>query len=60
VVPSHLSDTKLYDFAALKTQDTPFAGGDTAFDEECGTEAIREALRPARPAAVVPLASARS
>jgi tRNA 2-thiocytidine biosynthesis protein TtcA len=36
VVPSHLADPSLYDFQGLKTQDTPFEGGDTAFDEECG------------------------
>ena len=34
VVPSHLMDTKLFDFTALQTQDTPFADGDIAFDEE--------------------------
>lgn len=38
VVPSHLMDTKLFDFTALQTQDTPFADGDIAFDEEpCST-----------------------
>lgn len=34
VVPSHLMDTQLFDFAALQTQDTPFADGDIAFDED--------------------------
>ncbi|MFZ5509032.1 MAG: tRNA 2-thiocytidine(32) synthetase TtcA [Pseudomonadota bacterium] len=34
VVPSHLADPALYDFAGLKTQDAPFPGGDIAFDEE--------------------------
>lgn len=34
VVPSHLMDTKLFDFTALQTQDTPFADGDIAFDDE--------------------------
>lgn len=34
VVPSHLADTSLFDFAGLKTGDAPFAGGDTAFDKE--------------------------
>ncbi|MEO9384840.1 tRNA 2-thiocytidine(32) synthetase TtcA [Chromobacterium phragmitis] len=34
VVPSHLADAKLYDFASLKTGDAPFADGDTAFDKE--------------------------
>lgn len=32
VVPSHLADAKLYDFAGLMTQDTPFPDGDVAFD----------------------------
>ncbi|MDC7708945.1 tRNA 2-thiocytidine(32) synthetase TtcA [Vogesella indigofera] len=34
VVPSHLADSKLFDFAGLKTGDSPFEGGDTAFDKE--------------------------
>ena len=34
VVPSHLADTKLFDFAGLQTGDSPFEGGDTAFDKE--------------------------
>ncbi|MCC2615713.1 tRNA 2-thiocytidine(32) synthetase TtcA [Aestuariibacter halophilus] len=32
VAPSHLADPRLYDFAGLKTQDTPFEDGDTGFD----------------------------
>ena len=44
VVPSHLADPKLYDFKTLKTQDTPFADGDLAFDEECALPSI--SLRP--------------
>jgi tRNA 2-thiocytidine biosynthesis protein TtcA len=36
VVPSHLADPKLFDFKGLKTQDTPYEGGDIAFDEDCG------------------------
>jgi tRNA 2-thiocytidine biosynthesis protein TtcA len=36
VVPSHLADPKLFDFKGLKTQETPYAGGDIAFDEDCG------------------------
>jgi tRNA 2-thiocytidine biosynthesis protein TtcA len=32
VVPSHLADPKHFDFKGLKTQDTPYADGDTAFD----------------------------
>jgi len=34
VVPSHLADPALYDFAGLKPQDAPYANGDVAFDEE--------------------------
>lgn len=34
VVPSHLADNNLFNFTDLQTQDTPFIGGDTAFDEE--------------------------
>jgi len=34
VVPSHLCDTGLFDFAGLKTGDSPFENGDTAFDKE--------------------------
>ena len=48
VVPSHLADTRHYDFRALKTQDTPFADGDTAFDEDCGVAGLRTALTAAR------------
>jgi tRNA 2-thiocytidine biosynthesis protein TtcA len=33
VVPSHLADPRLYDFAALEPKNAPFADGDIAFDE---------------------------
>ena len=33
VVPSHLADRQLYDFAGVSTQPGPVAMGDTAFDE---------------------------
>jgi len=33
VVPSHLADPKQFGFKALQTQDTPYADGDTAFDD---------------------------
>ncbi len=33
VVPSHLADGQLYDFAGVSTQPGPVAMGDTAFDE---------------------------
>lgn len=36
VVPSHLADSRLYDFKTIRTQETPFEGGDIAFDEDCG------------------------
>ncbi len=32
VAPSHLADPALFDFVNLKTQDSPYAGGDTGFD----------------------------
>ncbi|AWL11960.1 tRNA 2-thiocytidine biosynthesis protein TtcA [Saliniradius amylolyticus] len=32
VTPSHLADTELFDFANLRTQDSPFEGGDIGFD----------------------------
>ncbi|WP_036666335.1 tRNA 2-thiocytidine(32) synthetase TtcA [Paludibacterium yongneupense] len=34
VVPSHLADTALFDFAGLRLGEVPAAGGDTAFDKE--------------------------
>ncbi len=34
VVPSHLADSELFDFRNLRTQATPFAGGDIGFDAE--------------------------
>ncbi|ALT00408.1 tRNA 2-thiocytidine biosynthesis protein TtcA [Lacimicrobium alkaliphilum] len=33
VTPSHLADNRLFDFAGLQTQDSPFADGDIAFDQ---------------------------
>ena len=38
-VPSHLLDPKIYNFATLHTQDTPFEGGDIGFDEDEGCAA---------------------
>jgi len=46
VIPSHLLDTKLFGFKTIQTQDTPFAGGDIAFDEDCGLEGLVVPLRP--------------
>ncbi|BEV72276.1 tRNA 2-thiocytidine(32) synthetase TtcA [Paludibacterium sp. THUN1379] len=34
VVPSHLADTSLFDFAGLKLGEVPAGGGDLAFDKE--------------------------
>ena len=34
VVPSHLADTRLFDFAGLQPPGAPVAGGDPAFDED--------------------------
>ena len=34
VVPSHLADTKLFDFQGLQPQQTPFDNGDTVFDRD--------------------------
>jgi tRNA 2-thiocytidine biosynthesis protein TtcA len=34
VVPSHLADSRLYDFAGLKLGQVPAEGGDIAFDKE--------------------------
>lgn len=34
VVPSHLADTSLFDFAGIMPGDTPEGGGDLAFDRE--------------------------
>jgi len=48
IVPSHLADHKLFDFQGLKTQDTPYENGDTAFDEDCGVADLM-ALRTANP-----------
>jgi tRNA 2-thiocytidine biosynthesis protein TtcA len=51
VVPSHLADTKLYDFKSLEVTGVPFAGGDLAFDEECGIPGL-SALNPLHPQAI--------
>ncbi|GAB3018129.1 tRNA 2-thiocytidine(32) synthetase TtcA [Bowmanella dokdonensis] len=32
VTPSHLADPNLFDFSGLKTQETPYEGGDIGFD----------------------------
>ncbi|MBI2312494.1 MAG: tRNA 2-thiocytidine(32) synthetase TtcA [Betaproteobacteria bacterium] len=34
VVPSHLADRRLFDFAGLKAGGAPFPGGDVAFDQD--------------------------
>ena len=49
VVPSHLADADLFDFKGLKTQDTPYADGDTAFDApEMPIEATRISILDSR------------
>jgi tRNA 2-thiocytidine biosynthesis protein TtcA len=40
IVPSHLADPRLYDFATLKPQEAPFMGGDIAFDEPAVSESV--------------------
>ena len=40
VTPSHLADRNLFDFAAVRSQETPFEGGDLAFDVEPPAETI--------------------
>ena len=34
IVPSHLADRALFDFAGLRTQPAPYPGGDIGFDQE--------------------------
>jgi tRNA 2-thiocytidine biosynthesis protein TtcA len=40
IVPSHLADPRLYDFATLKPREAPFMGGDIAFDEPAVSESV--------------------
>lgn len=53
VVPSHLADLSLFDFKGLQTQDSPYAGGDTAFDDVCEISGLKDALtlNPLHPSA---------
>ena len=44
VVPSHLADARLFDFAGLAPTGVPVEGGDTAFD----TEPLPETVIPLR------------
>ena len=49
VVPSHLLDRGLFDFANLQTSESPVEGGDIAFDEEpCSTGETVSAIIPLR------------
>jgi tRNA 2-thiocytidine biosynthesis protein TtcA len=50
VVPSHLADTRLFDFKSIQTQETPFEGGDLAFDEDCGVSDLIVPIRNQAPA----------
>lgn len=43
---SHLADTAQYDFKELKTQESPFVNGDTAFDTEVFEAPIEEMVFP--------------
>jgi tRNA 2-thiocytidine biosynthesis protein TtcA len=46
VVPSHLMDRSLFDFASLQTTGQPIADGDIAFDEEpCATPTAPEIIQ---------------
>ncbi|NWG30747.1 MAG: tRNA 2-thiocytidine(32) synthetase TtcA [Rhodocyclaceae bacterium] len=45
VVPSHLMDTKLYDFAGLRPSGQPEPDGDTAFDEEAVEDVSPQVVR---------------
>ena len=59
VVPTHLLDRKLQDFAAVRPSGTPAADGDRAFDVDTALEAATEAmaaLGDAAAAPVIPLA----
>lgn len=49
VVPSHLLDRTLFDFANLQTGDAPVEGGDIAFAEEpCSTGETVSSIIPLR------------
>jgi tRNA 2-thiocytidine biosynthesis protein TtcA len=54
VVPSHLMDRQLFDFAGLKATGSPDAGGDLAFDHDPDLP-----LHGAQPSAVVTLVPRR-
>ncbi|MEP6657248.1 MAG: tRNA 2-thiocytidine(32) synthetase TtcA [Betaproteobacteria bacterium] len=59
VVPTHLLDRRLQDFAAVRPTGAPAADGDRAFDADLALEAATEAmaaLGDAAAAAVIPLA----
>jgi tRNA 2-thiocytidine biosynthesis protein TtcA len=47
VVPSHLMDARLFDFAGLTADGKPVQDGDIAFDEEpCSTDAAVAGIIP--------------
>ena len=49
VVPSHLLDRRLFDFANLQISESPIEGGDIAFDEApCSTPETAPAVIPLR------------
>ena len=59
VVPSHLMDRKLVDFAALAANGVPVEDGDVGFDVDAPLEtAVESALAGHAAAGVIPLARA--
>jgi tRNA 2-thiocytidine biosynthesis protein TtcA len=57
VVPSHLADHQLFDFANLSTQNTPYLNGDTGFDppqfEPMATTSNMDGALPQQPLDII-------
>lgn len=60
VVPSHLMDRRLFDFASLRATGEPVEGGDIGFDADPALEAAVEAAAAARTGAADDTVSVRS
>ena len=60
VVPSHLMDRRLFDFASLRATGEPVDGGDIGFDTDPALEAAVEAAAAARTGAADDAVSERS